>query len=315
MSDKLITLANLEAFKTKADALYAKSSAIPTKTSQLTNDSGFLTSSTAVTTNTAQTISGAKTFSSCIQANGGVTIKAGQNLKLSASKYPYVQLQVTEGTTSSGSPVVINLPSTSGTLALTTDGQGDLDSKANDDEVVKLTGDQTIAGAKTFSGVVNANGGLYIGGNSTATRLDSTYSGGSPITINLPSSAGTLALTSDIPSSSGSSQLYRHDIRLYGEDGGDWEAEVFVTAYNTINRAMTEAEIQDYLNNGSTNIFNATGYAYSGSSRLYVSVYRVAYWYDEGPKIAICAAGGDTYTEYMELTGYVELADTFDYQY
>lgn len=239
MSDKLITLANLEAFKTKADALYAKSSDIPTKTSQLTNDSGFLTSSSTVTTNTAQTISGAKTFSSVIQSNAGMTVAIGKDIKFSCNNYPYTQLKATDTTPSSSSPVVINLPRTS----------------------------------------------------------------------------GTLALTSDIPSSSGSSQLYCHYIRLYGEDAGGWEAEIYITAYNTIDRAMTEAEVRDYLNNCNSNIFNATGYAYNVNDRIYVSVYRVAYWNDGQDNISFCGAGGEWHLDFMDLCGYVEIGDTFDYEY
>ena len=78
---------------------------------------------------------------------------------------------------------------------------------------------------------------------------------------------------------------------------------------------MTEAEVRDYLNNCNSNIFNATGYAYNVNDRIYVSVYRVAYWNDGRDNISFCGAGGEWHLDFMDLCGYVEIGDTFDYEY
>ena len=54
---------------------YAKTSAIPTKTSQLTNDSGYLTSGNVVDRTNNQNINGEKTFNNVIQTNSGLFTK------------------------------------------------------------------------------------------------------------------------------------------------------------------------------------------------------------------------------------------------
>ena len=54
---------------------YAKTSAIPTKTSQLTNDSGYLTSGNVVDRTSNQSINGDKTFNNLIQTNSGLHTK------------------------------------------------------------------------------------------------------------------------------------------------------------------------------------------------------------------------------------------------
>ena len=61
---------------------YAKTSAIPTKTSQLTNDSGYLTSGNVVDRTSNQSIDGAKTFNYAIQTNSGLYTKADINLRI-----------------------------------------------------------------------------------------------------------------------------------------------------------------------------------------------------------------------------------------
>lgn len=101
------------------------------------------------------------------------------------------------------------------TAQLSTDVAGlktDLSNKANKAEVVKLSGDQTIEGIKTFSEYVLFNGGAHIkaGENLKFQAIkcpyvqlqiaeDSIASSGSGIVITLPSTSGTLALTTDIP--------------------------------------------------------------------------------------------------------------------
>ena len=54
---------------------YAKTSAIPTKTSQLANDSGYLTSGNVVDRISNQSINGEKTFNNVIQTNSGLYTK------------------------------------------------------------------------------------------------------------------------------------------------------------------------------------------------------------------------------------------------
>ena len=61
---------------------YAKTSAIPTKTSQLTNDSGYLTSGNVVDRTSNQSIDGAKTFINVIQTNSGLYTKANICLRI-----------------------------------------------------------------------------------------------------------------------------------------------------------------------------------------------------------------------------------------
>lgn len=102
--------------------------------------------------------------------------------------------------------------------------QTQINNKANDSEVVKLTGDQTITGTKTFSNIlksgllfINEAGGfgnltgftqlggtadyfqVINGGNSKSTKF--IHNGGRNLTM--PASDGTLALTSQIPTVSG----------------------------------------------------------------------------------------------------------------
>lgn len=119
---------------------------------------------------------------------------------------------------SSGS-ATLTLPSTTGTLALTTDIPSN---------VVTLDGTQTITGNKTFTGSSTFSGGANFGGtspaqfanqvnissvidgvpsgrinliygpNATKTTLKATKATSGDIEISLPSSAGTLALTSDM---------------------------------------------------------------------------------------------------------------------
>ena len=54
---------------------YAKTSAIPTKTSQLSNDSGYLTSGNVVDRTSNQNINGEKTFINVVQTNSGLYTK------------------------------------------------------------------------------------------------------------------------------------------------------------------------------------------------------------------------------------------------
>ena len=80
----------------------------------------------------------------------------------------------------------LTLPSKTATLATTSDGY--LTSHQSLDACVKTSGDQTVAGVKTFSSAPKLN--------------TNTITNSSGKAITLPSSAGTLALTSAIPSSS-----------------------------------------------------------------------------------------------------------------
>ena len=80
----------------------------------------------------------------------------------------------------------LTLPSKTATLATTSDGY--LTSHQSLDACVKTSGDQTVAGVKTFS---------------SAPKLSTnTITNSSGNAITLPTDAGTLALTSAIPSSS-----------------------------------------------------------------------------------------------------------------
>ena len=147
---------------------------IPTKTSQLTNDSGFLTSSPSnmATTDTAQTISGAKSFTTHQYFKGGVASSSTGNTSQIVMAKP-------DGTqqwalTSNDKTFIVN-PTTSSTA-------GQL--------VCNLGSQMYMSGADLGRSAgkwkdLYLSGGIY---NNSGNKLT------------LPSSAGTLALTSQIPS-------------------------------------------------------------------------------------------------------------------
>lgn len=112
------------------------------------------------------------------------------------------------------------------TLAVSTALSG----KANDAEVVKLTGDQTITGIKTF-GAISSNYGIFgtnSFGNQFALTPDHLVMGGGGYTLTVepnitmssnksyrwPLNSGTLATTSDIPDVSGKENVSNKAINL-----------------------------------------------------------------------------------------------------
>jgi len=77
-----VTYSNTNCYVDTDNCLYSNGSkvatgTIPTKTSQLTNDSGYLTSGDVVTTNTAQSIGAAKTFTATLTSSAGGSFTGG----------------------------------------------------------------------------------------------------------------------------------------------------------------------------------------------------------------------------------------------
>lgn len=64
------------------DSNYATTSQLPSKTSQLTNDSGYLTSGNVVDRTSSQSINGEKTFNHAILTNSGLYTKADIRLRI-----------------------------------------------------------------------------------------------------------------------------------------------------------------------------------------------------------------------------------------
>ena len=136
---------------------------IPTKTSDLTNDSGFLTQH--------QDISGKANLA------GGNTFTGAQNIDtLNVSTFALFTNRPKVGTVNTNSNVALvgdNLSSftADATHRLVTDTEkstwNTVSSKANDSDVVHNTGVETIAGAKTFSSNMTLNGNLVVNGNIT----------------------------------------------------------------------------------------------------------------------------------------------------
>lgn len=229
---------------------------VPTKTSDITNDSGFITSSAIptnyVTTDTAQNITAAKTFTD----NASIPTTLRTNYSGIVAKYSAKETSLGSGgliikDTAAGSTKLLQLlvdndgpeinsyvnntsaylrfPSSSGTLALTsqiptnnnqlTNGAGYITSSDIPTNYVTTNTAQTITGAKTFSSENSAVVPIkadYIDGGFGAIGLGyrASYASGAAAwtyirvgnkntsaaeIITLPASSGTLALTSDIP--------------------------------------------------------------------------------------------------------------------
>ncbi len=134
------------------------------------------TSDNFVTTNTTQTISAQKTFSDVIFGSNADGLQLGTSGYIKRRKENYIYS--------------ITVPDKSGTFALTSD---------LDDYVTKET-EQTVSGKKTFSNTVllgdQTDGIQFNGQGSFITK----YNGNSSYTITIPNKSGTIAFTSDIPS-------------------------------------------------------------------------------------------------------------------
>lgn len=158
-----------------------KNLGLKNNTKDIANLEDVKTPSNMVTTDSAQTISGAKTFTK--------TTTFQNDIKANGSVGTSGQVLISQG--SGNSPK-----------------WGDAPAPSN---VVTTNTEQTISGVKRFVSnssqypqTIISNGGIGIqSAPNELTSYSNTYIlrviGGHPATINLPSSAGTLALTSDIP--------------------------------------------------------------------------------------------------------------------
>lgn len=167
----------------------------PTKSGTLALTSDIPDTSSFVTISGAQTISGKKTFTGTNTFQGSTTFltaSAGIN-----DPRTYVAADGVSCATASGLSThymygkianrtnTLTLPLKTGTVALTSD----ID--------VTAAGDNTFTGmTNTFTNQVNLQGLVRIGKGNSITALSSTST--SLINVNLPSKAGTLAITDDI---------------------------------------------------------------------------------------------------------------------
>lgn len=150
-----------------------------------------------------------------ITTNASAALSATQGYKLNNEKAPKASPTFTGTVTLSGTTTPLNVSSSVGAAGqvLTSQGAGkspkwvDVPTPSN---MVTTDTEQTISGVKRFVSnsspypqtIISTNGiGIQSASNNTTVYSTSItkVSGGSPITINLPSSGGTLALTSQIP--------------------------------------------------------------------------------------------------------------------
>ena len=168
---------------------------IPTDNAQLANGAGYVTA--AITnglqlTETDPTVPAwAKAASAPLPpdyvavSNAAKSAATPQQLAAKQDKLPYPTNAIPQGAVSGLSTALAG--------------------KANDNAVVKLTGDQEIGGNKIFTGLVTIleEEPNYAWNKIHATLFEIGGDGISPQYVSLPSASGTLALKSDIPSISG----------------------------------------------------------------------------------------------------------------
>lgn len=92
-------------------------------------------------------------------------------------------------------------------------------------------------------------------------------------TINMPTKAGTLALTSDIPSVP---SYYRHNIQITIDDATH-DADIRLTLINTSSAELTiKTDVINAINANGQNYLTASGYYVLTSDNVYYSVYGVS---------------------------------------
>ena len=140
---------------------------------------------------TAETITGNKTFSGTATFSGSVTVPAvtDASADTAPATVKYVKDKVTALFSYKGSVATVDLLPTTGNVkgdvynvsstganyawdGSQWDNLSENSAYALDSAVVKLTGDQTIAGAKTFSGAAALNGGATVPTGKTLTITD-----------------------------------------------------------------------------------------------------------------------------------------------
>lgn len=160
---------------------------IPEKSGTLATTSDIPSTSSFVTTGTAQTITGTKTFTSRAEFNSGIATSGTNDFKVQGL-------------------YDVSLPTKTGTVALTSD----IPSTSN---FASLSGVNEFTGSNTFTTnvTVKSSNSLVAQGSTALNHTD--YSFGKIVhtpdatkgnyTLTLPEKSGTIALTSDIPSSGG----------------------------------------------------------------------------------------------------------------
>lgn len=187
-------------FSSNASSNVTANISVPTDTGDLTNNAGFITgiTSTDVTTALGYTPYSSANPSGYTSNVGTVTSvnntqpDANGNVSLTIPTVNDATLTISQGgvakgtfTANASSNVTIDLDAggtpqwgnITGTLSNQTDLKNALDGKANDSNVVKLTGDQTIAGTKTFTSGLERSATLGTGGSIVTKLVDTNGRG------------------------------------------------------------------------------------------------------------------------------------------
>ena len=243
---------------------YALSSAIPTKTSELNNDSGFITN--AVTSLDGNT--GAVTLktinNNSIIGSGNITISSGQatdvkinGTSITSSNVADIKTNGTYNATSNKIATMSDIPTVPTNVSSFTNDSGYITSSSLSG-YVDLTSAQSISGVKTFTNGISVSGRSAGGGDDEGIvvgRASNNYAGvclGSPsgmrsvfyltatnqpvwrwnngsssYDIQHPAKAGTIALTSDIPDTSSFALASDHPIKL--KLIGSWTSQIMIS--------------------------------------------------------------------------------------